>query len=102
MERLKATMIIVSDTAARDPSSDKSGEILREVFAKDGGDNWIIQSSIIVQDDVRLIQREIQRVTDLEDPVNLVVTTGGTGFATKDLTPEAVTPLVHRHAPGLV
>lgn len=102
MEKLKAIILVVSDTAAQDPSSDRSGKILGDVFAEDGGEQWIVQKTAIIPDDVLSIQREIQATIDNEGAINLLVTTGGTGFATKDHTPEAVTPLIHRHAPGLV
>ena len=102
MEKLKAAIIIVSDTAAQDPSTDKSGKILRDVFADDGDGNWVVEKAVIIADDALSIQRELQTNCAGDGVVNLVVTTGGTGFATKDNTPEAVTPLIHRHAPGLV
>ncbi|KAJ5656561.1 MoeA C-terminal domain IV [Penicillium longicatenatum] len=62
--KLKVAILIVSDTASKDPTSDKVAESLAPILAQEGN--------------------------------------GGTGFAVKDNTPEAVTPLIHRHAPGLV
>ena len=100
--KLKAAVLIISDTAARDPPTDKSREILSEVFSSQGGDQWSITETQIVPDDVPAIQRTITQLCDSSDYVNLIVTTGGTGFATKDKTPEAIAPLLHRHAPGLV
>ncbi|KAI9752841.1 MAG: hypothetical protein M4579_005456 [Chaenotheca gracillima] len=98
---LSAGILIVSETASRDPSTDKAAEALRSVFAAENGQQWAVESKI-VPDDVLLIQHAIKEWTDREDFLNLVVTTGGTGFARKDNTPEAVTNLIHRHASGLV
>ncbi|PGH18454.1 hypothetical protein AJ79_00524 [Helicocarpus griseus UAMH5409] len=100
--KLKVAILVISDTASRHPSTDKAANALAETFAADGGDRWNDPTSVIVPDNVLEIQRQILSWTDTEDYFNLVITTGGTGFAVKDNTPEAVSPLIHRHAPGLV
>lgn len=100
--KLRASILIISDTAYVDPSTDKAGNVLDETFVADGGDRWIVAERKIVPDDVLAIQRAVTGWCDGEEFMNLVITTGGTGFAVKDHTPEAVTPLIHRHAPGLV
>lgn len=100
--RLKAAILVVSDTAAQDPSTDKGIDALRDAFADGGADQWTISDSKIVPDDVHQIKQALMSWCDSDDYINLIVTTGGTGFATKDNTPEAVAPLLHRHAPGLV
>ena len=101
---LKAAILIVSDTAYSDPSTDRAGDALRDTFAEDGGNHWDVQPPVIVPDRIFAIQRYIHQWSDdLEGEfVNLIVTTGGTGFSRKDYTPEAVEPLIERHAPGLV
>ncbi|CAE7200529.1 hypothetical protein P3342_010458 [Pyrenophora teres f. teres] len=100
--KLKAAILIVSETAAQDPSTDKCIPILKDVFGNLGNDQWEVSETEIVPDNSLTIQKTIRNWTDSVDPINLVVTSGGTGFATKDVTPEAVTPLIDRHAPGLV
>ncbi|KAM0252192.1 hypothetical protein ACHAP5_001173 [Fusarium lateritium] len=99
---LKAALLIVSTTAAKDASADASGPILTQVLKDEGDGKWEVHDTKIVTDDVLAIQRQITAWTDGPDSVNLVVTTGGTGFATGDSTPEAVAPLLHKQAPGLV
>ncbi|CAJ0549126.1 Ff.00g027390.m01.CDS01 [Fusarium sp. VM40] len=99
---LKAALLIVSTTAAKDASADASGPILTQVLKDEGDGKWEVHDTKIVTDDVLAIQRQITAWTDGPDSVNLVVTTGGTGFATGDYTPEAVAPLLHKLAPGLV
>ena len=100
---LRAAILIVSDTAYADPSSDKAGDVLTNVIKVDGSEHWSVSDTQIVKDDVTAIQREVLAWTDARDDfMNLVITTGGTGFSTKDNTPEAIRPLVHKHAPGLV
>ncbi|OIW31807.1 molybdenum cofactor synthesis domain-containing protein [Coniochaeta ligniaria NRRL 30616] len=100
---LRAAVLIVSTTAAKDPSSDAADVALRDVFANHGGGQWSVAETKIVSDSVPQIQRQIMLWTDsVESPVNLIVTTGGTGFAVSDETPEAVSALLHKQAPGLV
>lgn len=86
--QLKAAILIVSETAAKDPSTDKGIPALKEVFANNGGSQWSTEDTGIVPDDVLEIQRAVTRWTDSTEPVNLVVTSGGTGFTQKDITPE--------------
>jgi len=88
--KLRAAILIISETASQDPSTDKCGPILQDVFKEDGGDQWEVVETRIVPDSVLDIQRYIQQCTDNENPMDLVVTSGGTGFATKDNTPEVV------------
>lgn len=101
---LKAAILIVSDTASQDPSTDKSGNVLKDVFRDEGAGKWSVDNVIIkiVPDDKTQIQDAIRAWSDTNDFCNLVISTGGTGFTPKDNTPEAITPLLHRHAPGLV
>ncbi|KAB8297875.1 hypothetical protein EYC80_001668 [Monilinia laxa] len=100
---LKAAILIVSTTAAKDASTDSSGPVLKSVFEETNGNGqWEVIETKIVSDNVTDIQRSVMAWTDQENTVNVVVTTGGTGFAISDNTPEAITPLLHRQAPGLV
>jgi gephyrin len=85
---LKAAILIVSTTAAKDASADLSGPMLENLFETEGGGKWTVIDTKIVSDDVLDIQRTIMGWTDGEDGPNLVLSTGGTGFATYDLTPE--------------
>jgi gephyrin len=89
--KLKAAILIVSETASQDPSTDKCIPILKEVFGNLGNDQWDVSDSEIVPDNVLAIQKSIRNWTDGPEPVNLIVTSGGTGFATKDVTPEVRT-----------
>ncbi|KAL9594831.1 MAG: hypothetical protein Q9179_005227 [Wetmoreana sp. 5 TL-2023] len=100
--KLTAAILIISDTAFQEPSTDKAGGLLSNAFTEEGGDQWIVNEQQIVPDDVLAIQRQVTRWCDGENYLNLVVTTGGTGFTGKDNTPEAISPLIHKHASGLV
>ncbi|KAF7175583.1 hypothetical protein CNMCM7691_009148 [Aspergillus felis] len=100
--KLKAAILVVSDTASQDPSTDKVGDTLTASFITEGSNSWDPPVIKIVPDNVLDIQRTVCNWTDGPDWFNLVLISGGTGFAVKDNTPEAVSPLIHRHAPGIV
>jgi molybdenum cofactor synthesis domain-containing protein len=86
--KLKAAILVVSDTASKDASTDKCIPVLKDVFDSVGGNQWELAETAIVPDDVLAIQKIIRDWSDCAEPVNLIVTSGGTGFATKDVTPE--------------
>ncbi|KAK3487634.1 MoaB/Mog domain-containing protein [Neurospora hispaniola] len=108
---LKAAILIVSTTAAQDPATDSADVTLRQVFDEQQA-QWEVHESKIVPDDVVQIQKQIIHWTNQAtaangdnnntNTINLIVTTGGTGFAVSDQTPEAVSALLHKNAPGLV
>lgn len=88
---LKAGILVVSDTAYADRSTDKAVPLLGGCFlnAGDGRSEWGMLTPKFVPDRVEAIQREIMKWCDREDDfANVIVTTGGTGFAQKDVTPE--------------
>src|SRR3954452_8295202 len=87
-QNLRAAILVISTTASKDHSADSSGGILKDVFVNEGGGKWEVVETKIVGDDVLDIQRSITGWTDQERPVNVIITTGGTGFAVHDSTPE--------------
>ncbi|KAJ5458101.1 hypothetical protein N7475_009489 [Penicillium sp. IBT 31633x] len=98
--KLKAAILIVSDTASEDPASDKVVDALTSILAAEG--KWEPPAFKIVPDNVFQIQQSVCDWTDGPNWYNLILLSGGTGFAIRDNTPEAVAPLIQRHAPGLV
>jgi gephyrin len=86
--RFKVALLIVSTTASQDPSTDASQVALADVLETEGGDKWELLEAKIVPDVVTTIQQEIKLWADAAVDVNLILTTGGTGFATSDHTPE--------------
>ena len=93
MATLRAAILIVSETASKDPSTDKGIPALQKVFASKAGERWTCEETRIVRDDVLEIQRAVVGWCDGGD-VNLVLTSGGTGFTGGDVTPEVSLVLV--------
>lgn len=88
--RLRPAILIISDTASDDPATDRTGNILCELLqSEESRGQWEKPLVEIVPDDATRIQLAVRSWTDDEkNHVNLVVTSGGTGFAVKDITPE--------------
>jgi molybdopterin biosynthesis enzyme MoaB len=86
---LKAAILIISDTASQNPTSDVTGNILKDIFDTEGRGQWGVVETKIVPDNIDQIQHAVTQWTDQLDVVtNLILTSGGTGFAVKDNTPE--------------
>ncbi|WP_114953288.1 molybdenum cofactor biosynthesis protein B [Sphingosinicella terrae] len=91
---LRIAVLTVSDT--RTEETDTSGKLLAERLAAAG---HILAGRTIATDDVEAIRSRIRVWAD--DPeVDVILTTGGTGFAPRDVTPEAVKPLFRREMDG--
>ena len=91
---LNIAVLTISDT--RDEESDRSGALLAERVTSAGHS---LAGKDIVPDEVAAIQTRLNLW--IADPaVELVITTGGTGFAPRDVTPEAVKPLLQREMDG--
>ncbi|SNX87958.1 related to Gephyrin [Melanopsichium pennsylvanicum] len=97
MTSFKAGILTVSDTASTNPLLDRSGPVLMDALSSAGFD---IQARSLCPDELSTIRYYVQLMADSEG-VDLIVTTGGTGFGQRDVTPEAVEPLISRKTPAL-
>ena len=94
-EKIKAIVVTVSDS--RVEADDVSGKKLVNLLESAGAE---VVEKIIVSDDFDDLRQTLYVLTERED-VNLIVTTGGTGFAARDNTPEATRAVIEKEAPGL-
>ena len=95
--KFTAAVITVSDKGFRGEREDTSGPALCGMLKEQG---WDVVHTALVPDEKELIQNELLFCTD-EKRVALVLTTGGTGFSPRDITPEATLEIVERLAPGI-
>lgn len=94
---MRVSVLTVSDRSAAGEREDQSGPLIESMMAKKG---WQVRDRTIVPDELEAIQAALVQWAD-EEQVELVLTTGGTGFAPRDLTPEATRQVCDRMAPGL-
>jgi len=92
-----AAVITVSDKGYRGERVDTSGPNLCNILKEKGYD--VVYSSIL-PDDKEMIQAELCKCAD-ELGIALVLTTGGTGFSPRDITPEAAMAVIERPTPGI-
>ena len=97
MAQIRAVVITVSDACSRGEREDASGEALAQLLI-DLGANVVARE--VVSDELGPLTEMLAAQADRED-VNLVITTGGTGFSPRDNTPEATLAVIDRAAPGL-
>jgi molybdopterin adenylyltransferase len=94
---INAVAITVSDRCARGEQDDVSGRALVELL-RDAGANIVAHE--VLADDLDPLAERLRALSDRAD-VNLIITTGGTGFGPRDNTPEATLRIIEREAPGL-
>ena len=93
----QAAVMTVSDRSYRGARPDAAGPEVRAVLERAG---YQMLASVLVPDEREIIAGELCRLADAEGAA-LIVTTGGTGFAPRDVTPEATLSVCERMAPGL-
>ena len=95
--RYTAAIITVSDKASRGERVDTSGPAVQKIL-EDAG--FEVLYTAVVPDEKEQIQAELIRCAD-EKKIHLVMTTGGTGFSQRDITPEATLAVIEREARGI-
>jgi len=90
-------ILIVSDRSSRGERPDTSGPALVELVQSQG---WRVVQQAIIPDDLGTIKDVLKNWSDAGE-VDVILATGGTGFAPRDVTPEATRAIVERLTPGL-
>ena len=91
---MRAAVLTVSDRVSSGEAEDRSGAVLEELLRADGYD----VTRRLVPDEIDEIAAAIR---ELAEDAELVITTGGTGLAARDVTPEATRGVLEREAPGI-
>ena len=95
----RIAILTVSDRSASGEREDRSGPALAAALTELLG--WACIATATISDDLDQIKEQLCHWADHEN-MQLIITTGGTGFATRDVTPEATRSAIERVAPGLV
>lgn len=91
-------IITSSDKGYAGQREDKSGATIKEIVEENG---FKVVKHTILPDHKEMLENEMKHMCD-ELKVNLILTTGGTGFSKRDITPEATKNVIEREAPGIV
>jgi len=94
--KITSAIITVSDRSSRGEREDKSGPVIRELLESIGAE---IKDYLIVPDEKDVIADSMKKFSD-ETGVDLIVSTGGTGLAYRDVTPEATLEVIDKRVPG--
>jgi molybdenum cofactor synthesis domain-containing protein len=94
---LRVSILTVSDRSARGERVDASGPELRRLSQEVG---FQVTGYAIVPDELNLISRQLMDWCN-SDEIDVIFTTGGTGFSPRDVTPEATRAVIEREAPGI-
>lgn len=94
---MRIAILTVSDRSWRGERPDASGPALVEAVLAQG---WQVAQTLILPDEVDQLATQIAQWAD-SGTVDIILTTGGTGFSQRDVTPEATAAVIHRSAPGL-
>jgi molybdenum cofactor synthesis domain-containing protein len=94
---MKAAVLTVSDSCAAGTRVDESGPF---IAGRLQGAGWSIDEMTIVPDDQIEIAENLEHWST-EHHVDAIITTGGTGFSMRDVTPEATLSVIDRRAPGI-
>ena len=92
---MKAAIITISDKGYKGERLDTSGAYIKEFLMARG----IMPVSVIVPDEVALISEELKKF--ISSGVDFIITTGGTGFTERDVTPEATALVLEKELPGI-
>lgn len=94
----KAIVITVSDKGYNHERVDESGPAVKNLLEQEG---YQVEDVILIPDEKEMIKAELIKASSDEKDIALIITTGGTGFAPRDITPEATTEVCERMAPGI-
>ena len=94
---IRIGIITISDRSARAERPDASGPALAKAVAKH---DWQVIRTTVIPDEFELIVATLTEWVDSGE-IDIILTTGGTGFSPRDVTPEATAAVIHRLAPGL-
>jgi len=92
-------ILTVSDRGSSGEYKDRSGPVIRKIVEERL--NGLVEQTEIVPDEIQAIKDTLLTWVD-KNRLDLIFTTGGTGFAPRDVTPEATRLVIHKEAPGLV
>ncbi len=94
---MKAAIITSSDSGYAGEREDKSGSVIQEILE---ANDYEVVHTILLPDDRKMLSERMAEIAD-SGTAELILTTGGTGFSPRDITPEATEDIIDRRVPGI-
>jgi cyclic pyranopterin phosphate synthase len=95
-ENLRAAVVVCSDTISKGQKEDKAGKMIVSKLEDSGVRS---ERYVVIPDEVEAIQNEVKNAVDSK--MDIIIFTGGTGLSERDVTPEAIIPMLERDIPGI-
>ncbi|MBI9034937.1 MAG: molybdopterin adenylyltransferase [Bacteroidales bacterium] len=97
MKTIQIAIITVSDRSSKGEREDSSGPLLVKLAEEQG---WNVIFKIIIPDEIPEIKKTLIEICDNTE-TDIILTTGGTGFTPRDVTPEATLSIIEKETPGI-
>lgn len=97
MKTYAVGIVVASDKGSRGERVDRSGELIREMMEAEG---YKVIEKLVVADEMDILKKTFLHLAD-EKKCHLILSTGGTGFSPRDVTPEATLAVIERETPGI-
>lgn len=95
-EDLRAAVVVCSDTISKGQKEDKAGKVIVSKLEDCG---VMSERYVVIPDEIEAIQNEVRNAVDSQ--MDIIIFTGGTGLSKRDVTPEAIVPMLERYIPGI-
>ena len=93
----RTAIVCMSDKGAKGEREDLSTKVVEKIVIENG---YEVTKKILIPDELELIKETLKNICD-SDEADLILTTGGTGFSKRDVTPEATLEIIDKAVPGI-
>lgn len=93
----RVAIVCMSDKGSRGEREDKSTQVIENIVVENG---YEVVEKILIPDEFELIKENLMEICD-KNKADLILTTGGTGFSKRDVTPEATEEIIEKRVPGI-
>lgn len=102
MKNFKFAVLTISDRCSDARKEDNSGPILKQLInnCRENDCQFSVINSDVIPDDKNVIKEKLFRLCN-QIEINCIVTTGGTGLTSRDVTPEAISEIIEKDVPGI-
>lgn len=93
----RVAIVCMSDKGSRGEREDLSSQVIEKIAVENG---YIVTKKVLIPDEFQVIKDTLSEICD-KNHADLILTTGGTGFSKRDVTPEATEAIIEKRVPGI-